>query len=115
MRYAFLILVLIACSGSADSWRTRVRATAYCPGSCCSDGDGKTATGRSAYTTGVAVDRHVIPMGARLDIPGYGNWVLADDVGGAIRGSRIDVRFRTHAEAVRWGTRWLDIRVWPSP
>ena len=94
--------------------RIKVRATGYCPNSCCcgSYANGKTATGRSAWVKGVAVDRSKIPLGARLDIPGYGNWVLADDVGGAIKGNKIDVRFRTHKEALKWGVRTITVRIW---
>jgi len=101
-------------------WRT-VTATAYCPcRRCCGNhADGRTATGRCAYSAGVAVDPGVIPLGARLDIPGYtrgaggnGSWIPADDVGGAIDGAHIDVRFRTHSEALRWGVRRIRVRVW---
>lgn len=92
--------------------------TAYCPcEKCCSIefSDGKTAIGRDAYKTkGVAVDRSKIPLNSHLDIPGYGNWIVADDVGGAIRGNRLDVRFPTHREALKWGVKKLRVRVWPS-
>ena len=98
-----------------------VTATAYCPcEKCCGAGSpGITATGTSAYTAGVAVDPTVIPKGSRIDIPGYargknknGSWIPADDVGGAIKGNRIDVRMRTHEEALRWGRKRIKIRVW---
>lgn len=91
-----------------------VIVTAYCACSICcgASADGKTATGRSAALKGVAVDPKLIPLGSRLDIPGYGNWQLADDVGGAIKGKHIDIRFKTHKEAKKWGTRKLKIRVW---
>lgn len=103
--------------GADDKWvqkRVEVVATSYCAGPCCCGkfADGKTATGRDAKRMGVAVDPSVIPLGARLDIPGYGNWKLADDVGGAIKGNRIDVRFQDHDEAKRWGVKRLTIRVW---
>ena len=101
-------------------YRIRVRATAYCPCDICCGGyaDGITATGRDALTAGVAVDPTVIPLGSRIDIPHYnrgnnknGSWILADDVGGAIKGRRIDVRFKTHEEALNWGVRNIIIRV----
>lgn len=95
--------------------------TAYCPCSICcgTHADGVTATGRDAAKAGVAVDSKIIPLGSRLDIPGYtrgpnrnGSWILADDVGGAIKGNRIDVRFVTHKEAKEWGRKRLRVRVW---
>lgn len=95
--------------------------SAYCPCSICcgKSADGKTATGRDANLPGVAVDKTVIPLGSRLDIPGYnrgsngnGSWILADDTGKVIKGFRIDVRFETHKEALEWGRKKLRVRVW---
>jgi len=106
------------------SYRLLVKVTAYCPCELCcgSNSDGKTATGRDAYLPGVASDPTVIPLGSRIDIPGYtrgpnnnGSWILVDDTGSAIKGNHIDVRFRTHSEALRWAARHgpkLRIRVW---
>lgn len=117
----FAVLVLSCCLGldepKQEKWtsrRIKVKCTAYYPGpECCGAfSDGKTATGRSAYLSGVAVDKSVIPHGSRLDIPGYGNWVLADDVGGAIKGHHIDVRLQSYAEAKAWGVKTITIRVW---
>lgn len=120
-----ILPILLLCSSLAwgaewDSKYVRVRASAYCPcEQCCgTDADGVTATGRDAKLKGVAVDRKLIPLGSRLDIPGYGNWQLADDVGGALKAKkgdkfyRIDVRFKTHKEALQWGIQYLKIRIW---
>lgn len=99
--------------------RMRVEATAYCPCEvCCGKfSDGKTATGRDASLPGIAVDPDVIPLGSRIEIPDCklcdGKWsVLADDVGGAIKGYRIDIRFQSHEEALEWGRKMVTIRVW---
>lgn len=109
------ILSAIAAPAHASSWMT-VRATAYCPCSICTDGAGKTATGRDARRPGVAVDRSIIPLGSHLDIPGYprgnGAWILADDVGGRVRGESIDLRMETHAEAEAWGVKTIRVRIW---
>jgi 3D (Asp-Asp-Asp) domain-containing protein len=91
----------------------RVEATAYCAGPCSTcQTTGITSTGRDANKRGVAVDPAVIGLGARLDVPGVGVWLKADDVGGAIKGNKIDVRFQTHEEAKAWGRRSLVVRVW---
>lgn len=89
-----------------------VRASAYCPGACCTDGDGRTATMRDASRPGVAVDPAVIRLGSRLDIPGIGPWILADDVGGRVRGASIDIRKQSHEEATAYGRRTIRVRVW---
>jgi len=33
------------------------------------------------------------------------------DRGGAIRGSRLDVFFHSHQEALKWGVKYLDVKV----
>lgn len=60
---------------------------------------------------GVAVDPKRIPYGSLLYVPGYG-FALADDTGAAMRNARglhIDVRFRKHADAQKWGAQLLVI------
>lgn len=114
MRYLLLLLIISLDSSPKDYYYLDVKCTAYCPCKiCCGKySDGKTATNRSAYTTGVAVDRTVIPLGSRLDIPNYGNWILADDVGRGIIGNSIDIRLQSHQEAINWGVKTIKIRVW---
>ncbi len=68
-----------------------VYATGYCL-------RGTTATGLPVAPGIVAVDPTVIPLGTRMTIPGYGEGVAAD-VGGAIKGARIDVWIASCAEA----------------
>ena len=50
----------------------------------------------------------MIPLGTRVFIPGYGE-AVAEDVGGAIHGNRIDVAFDTHEEAIFFGWQELEI------
>ena len=52
----------------------------------------------------VAVDPGVIPLGTRLFIQGYG-YAIADDIGGAIVGDRIDLAFENRSEALDFGMR----------
>ncbi len=78
--------------------------TAYCD---CSECQGRwvgmTASG-VVPTAGVtiAVDPSVIPLGSSVYIDGVG-WRVAEDVGGAIEGNKIDIFFASHEEAVEWG------------
>lgn len=67
-------------------------------------GNGYTYTGVRATRGIVAVDPRVIPLNTRLFIEGYGTAVAAD-IGGAIKGAKIDLCFETVAEALEWGVR----------
>lgn len=80
----------------------RMVATAYSP--TCDGCSGRTKSGQWAGLGIVAVDPRVIPLGTRLYIPGYGQ-AVAGDVGGAIRGNRIDLGFRSTTDATEFGTR----------
>jgi 3D (Asp-Asp-Asp) domain-containing protein len=84
--------------------------TAYCPGSCCNGiWAGRTATGQSIeYYTGrniniAAVDPAVIPLGARFAYGG--KEYLAVDIGGKIRGRRIDLLVMDHRATYQFGVR----------
>ncbi len=81
-----------------------VEATAYYPGPISTGewADGYTFTGLVAGKGVVAVDPDVIPLGTRLYIPGYGE-AIAADIGGAIKGHRIDLGFSTYEEAIEYG------------
>jgi 3D (Asp-Asp-Asp) domain-containing protein len=65
---------------------------------------------RDAYST-IAADLRVFPLGTVLYIPGYGYGVVADK-GGAIRGNKIDLYFRTKKDVYdEWGKKTLDVYV----
>ncbi len=72
--------------------------------------DGYTAIGMVATKGIVAVDPRVIPLRTRLYVEGYG-FALAADVGGAIKGYRIDLCFDTSAEAWAVGRRRVRVYV----
>lgn len=97
-------------------WMT---VTGYSPDSrsCGEFADGQTATLHSVWTNGmkiVAADTDVLGYGSMLTVPGYGNESIVPvlDCGGAIKGSRLDVLFPTHQQAMQWGVRQLPIVVW---
>lgn len=93
-------------SGPADGAPSRysrsilMSATAY---TAYDDGNSnRTCRGNLLRKGLVAVDPSVIPLGTRLYIPGYGT-AIADDVGGAIKGNKIDLAFDSRAEALQFG------------
>lgn len=85
---------------------------------CCGKTDGITASGVQAtpYVT-VAVDPDVIPLGSDVLVD-YGDgeihYYRADDVGGAVKGNRIDLCVATHDEALRLGNRTATV-YWVVP
>lgn len=86
--------------------------TAYCPcEKCCGEyADGITASGTVA-TEGrtCAVDPDVIPLGTEIEIDGVK--YIAEDVGGAIKGNRIDICFNDHRSAVMYGVKCKEVYV----
>lgn len=68
------------------------------------NGNGYTYTGMKAVRGVVAVDPRVIPLYTRVYVEGYGP-AIAADIGGAIKGNKIDLCFDTVQEALQWGRR----------
>lgn len=109
-----------------------VEATAYCPcAECCgwernwwgrpvfASGPnkgkrkivGQTASGAMARPGTIAADTSIFPFGTILYVPGYG-YGRVEDRGGDIKGYRLDLFYRTHEEAKRYGRQRLKIRAW---
>lgn len=83
----------------------QVEATAY-------TGGGITATGIHLNDNSkvIAVDPSVIPLGSRVMIDGYGEYI-AGDTGGAIHGNIVDLYVATQSEAISFGRRALTIHI----
>ena len=95
-------------SPSRSSRSLTMNASAY---SAYDDGNGHYTFGGNLVRKGlVAVDPTVIPMGTRLYIPGYGH-AIADDIGGAIKGNRIDMAFGSHSEAMDFGRQQVTVYI----
>jgi 3D (Asp-Asp-Asp) domain-containing protein len=58
----------------------------------------------------VAVDPTIIPLGTHLYVEGYG-FALAADVGGAIKGYKIDLYYEEMEDALRFGRRDLTVYI----
>ncbi|TCL60274.1 3D (Asp-Asp-Asp) domain-containing protein [Hydrogenispora ethanolica] len=89
-----------------------MEATAYYPGPECTGkySTGFTFTGKKATRGIVAVDPRVIALGTMLYIEGYGH-AEAADIGGAIRGNRIDLCFVTYREAKNYGRKNVKVYI----
>jgi len=73
----------------------KVKAYAY-------TGGGYTASGKKAKVGRIAVDPKVIKMGTWVYVEGYG-LAQACDIGGSLKGKKIDVYLNSEAACYRWG------------
>lgn len=62
----------------------------------------------------VAVDPKVIPLGTYLYVEGYGE-ALAADIGGAIKGNRIDLYFESPKDVAKYGKRTVKVYILDKP
>ena len=116
-----IILLLIAMPGKEVGAveETEVKcfileASAYYPGpECCHPhADGNTATGAKAEKGCIAIDPENGPLklGQKVFVEGYG-YGICNDVGGAIKGWKIDLCFDTLQEAKDWGRKLVKVYV----
>lgn len=87
-------------------------ATAYTAN--CNGCSGITKTGinlkKNSHLKVIAVDPKVIPLGSKVHVEGYG-YAVAGDIGGAIKGNRIDVFIPTKSAAYKWGRKQVKVKV----
>lgn len=97
-----------------------MNVSAYCPCPICCENfsDGITASGKRIKKGDkfVAAPRKYIPngkYGCEMKVPGYnnGNIVTVQDIGGAIKGNKLDLYFDTHKEALQWGRQHITVLV----
>lgn len=99
-----------SCCGWRRNWLGRPVYT-YGPNRGQAKTVGLTASGTRARPGTIAADTSLFPFGTILYVPGYGYGVV-EDRGGAIRGRKLDVYFRTHQQALEWGRQQLQVKVW---
>ncbi|CAG9609008.1 LysM peptidoglycan-binding and 3D domain-containing protein [Pseudoneobacillus rhizosphaerae] len=89
-----------------------VKATAYTAS--CKGCTGITKTGFNLKANPnkkiIAVDPSVIPLGTIVHVEGYGK-AIAADIGGAIKGKRIDVFIPTKKAAINFGVKRLKVTI----
>ena len=100
----------------AEEWIT-VEATAYtafCDGCIGITYNGTDVRNTIYHPSGhrvIATDPSVIPLGSIVEIDGFDELFIADDIGGKIKGYKIDILMSTKAEAYQWGRREVKIRI----
>lgn len=95
--------------GQKEMMMTATAYTAYCNG--CS---GITKTGinlkKNPKLKVIAVDPSVIPLGSKVHVEGYG-YAVAGDIGGAIKGNKIDVFVPTKHAAFQFGRKQVKVTI----
>jgi len=96
-----------------------VTATAYAPGAHDNGPWGnKTYLGTQIRPGVIAVDPKVIPLGSRVYIEypdGTGQYAVAEDTGGAIKGKKIDIAKWSVGEAKKFGIQHVKIYILSTP
>ncbi|SES32687.1 peptidoglycan-binding protein [Salipaludibacillus aurantiacus] len=99
-------------SGSTEGTVLTVEATAYT--AYCNGCSGMTYTGLDLRNNPdkkvIAVDPNIIPLGSKVYVEGYGT-AVAGDIGGAIKGHKIDLFMPDRTDAIQFGRRTLEITV----
>lgn len=86
------------------------KVTAYCACmQCCGKTNGITASGTKATANHTIAAPSTFKFGTKVVINGITYTV--EDRGGAIQGNRIDIYMNSHAEALAWGVRYLQVDV----
>ena len=97
-------------SNASTTGGTVYKITAYCPCSkCCGKTNGRTASGTTATAGRTVAASSKFAFGTKLNIGGHVYTV--EDRGGAINGNKIDIFVNSHAEALAWGVRYLNVNV----
>lgn len=103
-------LTLPRTSSTSTTGGTVYKITAYCPcAKCCGKTNGRTACGTTATAGRTVAASSQFAFGTKLNIGGHVYTV--EDRGGAINGNKIDIFVNTHAEALQWGVRYLNVSV----
>lgn len=99
-------------AASTDVKELTVTATAYTAS--CDGCSGITSTGIDLNANPnqkvVAVDPTVIPLGSKVWVEGYGE-AIAGDIGGAIKGNKIDVYMPSYDDAINWGRKTVKVKI----
>lgn len=93
----------------------KMTATAYTAN--CKGCSGITKTGinlrKNPSLKVIAVDPKIIPLGSKVWVEGYG-MAVAGDIGGAIKGNKIDVFINNKSSANKWGRKQVTVKILKS-
>lgn len=89
------------------------KLTGYCPCYSCSANWGTQTASGSTATEGItiAADTRVLPLGTKVYIEGVGERIV-QDVGGAIKGNKIDIFVNHHSNAYKQEYNLSNAKLW---
>ena len=97
-------------TGKTKATAGTYKVTAYCAcAQCCGKTNGITASGTRATAGRTVAAPANFAFGTKLYIGG--NTYVVEDRGGAIQGNKIDIYMNSHADALRWGVRYLTVNI----
>lgn len=98
-------------TSTSKSGKTKIyKITAYCAcAKCCGKATGRTASGTRATAGRTIAAPRGFSFGTKLSI--NGKTYVVEDRGGAIKGNRIDIFVSSHSAALRWGVKYLPVKV----
>ena len=98
-------------SSDKSAGKTKIyKITAYCScAKCCGKSNGITASGKRAKAGRTIAAPRGFRFGTKLSI--NGKTYIVEDRGGAIKGNRIDLYVNSHSEALRWGVKYLPVKI----
>ena len=97
-------------SGKTTATAGKYKVTAYCACSkCCGKATGITASGKRATAGRTIAAPSTFAFGTKLKIGN--NVYVVEDRGGAIKGNRIDIYMNSHAAALQWGSRYMNVEI----
>lgn len=98
-------------SEESSGEKTKIyKITAYCScAKCCGKATGRTASGTKATAGRTVAAPKNFSFGTKISI--NGKTYVVEDRGGAIKGNRIDLFVSSHSEALRWGVKYLPVKV----
>lgn len=107
---------LVSRGGTPGEWRVfeATNYTAYCTGCRGITNQGTNVKNTIYHPTGhriIAVDPRVIPHGSIVEIKGFSGTFIADDIGSAIKGDKIDILVSPESDPYIWGRRDVQIRI----
>lgn len=103
-----------AASTTSNTSQKEITVTATAYTATCDGCSGITSTGINLLENPdakvISVDPSVIPLGSKVHVEGYGE-AIAGDIGGAIKGNKIDIFIPSKQDAINYGVQQVKVTI----